>query len=461
MFNLDFLKKFIQNKRIKDLEDKVSQLLEDKVKEKEVKPIVNEKPYKKLIHNAGQKSLVIILHDDDVIFANDDFLQQIREAKSELEVRAILNLQSFVDEEQKALDLEEIKQEEEVKETVNSLLDIFKGNEDYTVVGESVYLKGVASIEIPKDVVGAIIEALIKIKEGNTEEVETFKQKYESLKYFTAFLLLNPIENAKRDCLKFVKKNNIPITSNGLLVCYRRVVSVKEEKDYKLANFVSEQYLKVKKNKKSPKNYSIFKCSNEEPSEKEYVLATSINSPAVQAFSSIEQVGCLYHLYSNLNQLQDEIHYTDSHTRTKTIKLGEVYREDEDKIDLNNQRDCSSGLHVGSKSFGFGSFGNVGVIALVNPSKVRSVPVSDAHKMRVSEMFIAGVAEKETYDEIVDNQEFLDFSEEYFNESLSDLQDALLKKSLQSYSCKSNEVKIEVKEAENLSEILKSRIVKV
>ena len=43
----------------------------------------------------------------------------------------------------------------------------------------------------------------------------------------------------------------------------------------------------------------------------------------------------------------------------------------------------------------FDSFGDTGVIALVNPMFVRSVPVSDANKMRVSEMFLTKIADKE------------------------------------------------------------------
>ena len=70
---------------------------------------------------------------------------------------------------------------------------------------------------------------------------------------FTYKLLLNPMENSRKDCLEYVKKYNIKLTNTGNMIMYRRIVSV-DNSNKDLIDFVSKQYLKIKSWKKSPKN---------------------------------------------------------------------------------------------------------------------------------------------------------------------------------------------------------------
>ena len=65
------------------------------------------------------------------------------------------------------------------------------------------------------------------------------------------------------------------------------------------------------------------------------------------------------------------------------------------------------------------------MIALVNPMYVRSVPNHECEKMRVSEMFIAAVAELNEYEELVEDGEILDYSNVYCKESLEELEQML------------------------------------
>ncbi len=59
----------------------------------------------------------------------------------------------------------------------------------------------------------------------------------------------------------------------------------------------------------------------------------------------------------------------------------------------------------------FDGFGNVGVLALVNPMFVRSVPYYECNKMRVSEMMIVAKLNVEDYKKSVSDEEMNDFSE--------------------------------------------------
>lgn len=106
----------------------------------------------------------------------------------------------------------------------------------------------------------------------------------------------------------------------------------------------------------------------------------------------------------------------------------------------------------------FDSFGDTGVIALVNPMFVRSVPVADAHKMRVSEMFLATIADKEQFDNL---NELIDFSTEYCSNTLEDLQMELSNKVFEKLSCQDNLPITSLKEIIDITKVLSERIVKV
>lgn len=344
------------------------------------------------------------------------------------------------------------KIEKEEKELVSHFLDIFDGVDDFEVIDDSVYFKGIKSVEIPSVIVAAFIEILEKNQSVYGSITAELTDEYQSLKAFTFWLLLNPIESARKDALDFVRKNNIPITSNGMLVTFRKVVSKgKENKD--LVKFISESYFKVKKWKKSPVNFKI--------------VTTGANDFYLKPFefnvTDTEYIclGDLNFLYKNLSQLEENI-FTDNHTRTKSIKIGEVYKEDENKVDLDNRKNCSNGLHSGSLSFGsFNSFGDTGVVCLVNPMKIRSVPVSDCSKMRSSELFPVAIIDFEDYKEFVETSEINELSETYYNESLEFLEDALKNKDFGSLTCQEELPQVSLKEIVDIAKILKSRVISI
>ena len=285
---------------------------------------------------------------------------------------------------------------------------------------------------------------------SNINEINNLKEEFNALLMFTFWLLLNPIESSRNDCLTFIKKNDIRLTSNGLLVCYRKVVS-RGSNNKELIKFISENYFKIKKWKKSTKNYNVHYGESTG-----YFLMGLANNDH-QGSNDKSFIGNLHELYQNLHTLKENT-YTDNHTKTKTIKIGSIYKEDEDRIDLDNTIPCSSGLHIGSKQFMFDSFGDTGVIALVNPMFVRSVPVVDAHKMRVSEMFIATIADKEEFDNL---NELIDFSTEYCSSTLEDLQIELSNKVFEKLSCQNNLPITSLKEIIDITKILNERIIKV
>jgi hypothetical protein len=444
-------KEFFTPSKVKELEEKVLQLEQklpvlqkgtDLVEEIEKNKV--EKIISKILYNTNTKNIDIILSNGNVLsgIVEKDIYEEITNCNDEL---MILDLISPTKEEIKGSDFDL-----EVEKTITPLINILSSNSNFEIEGDKVYLKGIKSIAIPSSIVGEFIRLHSEINYYKYQSLySTPVKEFDALLMFTFWLLLNPIESSRNDCLDFVKKNDIQLTTNGLLVCYRKVVS-KGSTNKELIKFISENYFKKKKQKKSTKNYSIYSrlgdlviCKNNKLPEE--------NNPYW------ENIGNLHELYQNLHTLKENT-YTDNHTRTKTIKIGSIYKEDEDKIDLDNTIECSSGLHIGGKQFLFDSFGDTGVIALINPMFVRSVPVADAHKMRVSEMFISAIVDKEEFDNL---NELIDFSQEYCSNTLEDLQMELSNKVFEKLSCQDNLPITSLKEIIDITKILSERIVKV
>jgi hypothetical protein len=444
-------KEFFTPSKVKELEEKVLQLEQklpvlqkgtDLVEEIEKNKV--EKIISKILYNTNTKNIDIILSNGNVLsgIVEKDIYEEITNCNDEL---MILDLISPTKEEIKGSDFDL-----EVEKTITPLINILSSNSNFEIENNKVYLKGIKSIAIPSSIVGEFIRLHSEINYYKYQSLySTPVKEFDALLMFTFWLLLNPIESSRNDCLDFVKKNDIQLTTNGLLVCYRKVVS-KGSTNKELIKFISENYFKKKKQKKSTKNYSIYSrlgdlviCKNNKLPEE--------NNPYW------ENIGNLHELYQNLHTLKENT-YTDNHTRTKTIKIGSIYKEDEDKIDLDNTIECSSGLHIGGKQFLFDSFGDTGVIALINPMFVRSVPVADAHKMRVSEMFISAIVDKEEFDNL---NELIDFSQEYCSSTLEDLQIELSNKVFEKLSCQDNLPITSLKEIIDITKILSERIVKV
>lgn len=84
-------------------------------------------------------------------------------------------------------------------------------------------------------------------------------------------------------------------------------------------------------------------------------------------------------------------------------------------------------------------------------------------KIGVRQMFIAAITtqdENGSYEDI-DNQDLVNFDELYHNESLEELQEALKTKSLEATSISTAVSEVSLKDVENISNILKNRIVTI
>jgi len=82
--------------------------------------------------------------------------------------------------------------------------------------------------------------------------------------------------------------------------------------------------------------------------------------------------------YRNVDTTLYEDVFTDHHSHSFKIKLGEMVFMDRKKCDMDSTVSCSRGLHIGGTSWlNANYFGDVGIVCLVNPADVVAVPMND------------------------------------------------------------------------------------
>ena len=211
---------------------------------------------------------------------------------------------------------------------------------------------------------------------------------------FWKLLMINPDVRVRTSLFDFITTHDFSLTDKGYMVVYKAVYrqnndvnSDNVDIDSLFAEFITNQYLLVKKGKKSPKNYEIVKLTDG-------TLKAVKNDHEITA----ERLGNLYNLYQIVinNKVETDVNvdvkmplYTDMHTRKMQIQLGVPVVMDRKNCDSDPAVDCSYGLHVGATNYVEHFAGSTGVIlaCLVNPANVVAVPNYDHSKMRVTEYF--------------------------------------------------------------------------
>lgn len=84
--------------------------------------------------------------------------------------------------------------------------------------------------------------------------------------------------------------------------------------------------------------------------------------------------------YRNVDKTEEENVFTDHHSHTFKIRIGEMVTMDRNKCDTVQENTCSSGLHIGGKGWlKRNYYGDTGLACLVNPADVVAVPPLDSY----------------------------------------------------------------------------------
>lgn len=240
-----------------------------------------------------------------------------------------------------------------------------------------------------------------------------------NLKLINFWMLCMALEDprARFDMFKYLVRQKLVITKHGYFVTFRRWIPLKSvEKSVikgdlnELAQVLVAGMEKVKKQKQSPKNYSVVFVKNH------HEVIASKKLPAGQDTNDFRVIGMLKEMYDAMmsseaatepnTPLEHVQWYTDAHSKTFKMRIGHPVKMPRSKCNNNPNQECSFGLHVGTPGYvgnsDSNSLGDTIIACLVNPLHVISVPYSDAKKMRVCEYYPFKVV---TY------QEMMNFSE--------------------------------------------------
>lgn len=82
--------------------------------------------------------------------------------------------------------------------------------------------------------------------------------------------------------------------------------------------------------------------------------------------------------YRNVDKTKEKNVFTDHHSHTFKIRIGEMVTMDRDKCDTVQENTCSTGLHIGGRGWlKKNYYGNTGLACLINPADVVAVPPYD------------------------------------------------------------------------------------
>lgn len=296
------------------------------------------------------------------------------------------------------------------------------------------------------------------------EMVQEYHEKnypVDAIVNFWKLLMLNPDERVRSDLFEFIRLHDFVITDNGYMVVYK-AVNYKARDENDLAEFVTNQYLHVKKHWKcSAKKYEVYR--ELESNELNITKTETLEGWDVKE-KGVEHVGNLDDLFRSIDKLieDSETMYTDMHTGSMEIVLGKPVVMPRTQCDADPRNECSYGLHVGATSYveNFGSRSGAVLVCYVNPANVVAVPNYDRSKMRVTEYFPFAMA---TYtDRKIDIIDQSYFESDYMDIEASELE-AMYQKVLDEQSPIDNASNAleETRDLNELQKIIEARILNI
>lgn len=168
--------------------------------------------------------------------------------------------------------------------------------------GNCIYMRNVSDVSLPEDLVKKI---LIAEKHNDMKRIEKYKN-------FWTLVSMNPDARVRNNMFWFIRKWGMSISKAGFIIAYRNVDVVKKS-EYDTKEVV-DLYYKTKY------------IDNKDPNTIDYNGNTLEN-----VFQSI--------IFGNMGDV-----YTDNHSHTFTIRLGQVVEMPREQCDSEQENSCSRGL---------------------------------------------------------------------------------------------------------------------
>ena len=392
-------------KRQSELENLIieEQKLKNEILRKELSPDVVRKPYLnvKLVNDV----LTIVLNDGSILTKPNATQHDYLAAISTSTEATLFDI--CADSEVSA---EKRKQEAEVKrlQSLQEGIKSLEGLEDFEIEGNSVKLAGTGRT-MPQLLVEKFIE-LVELYDADPFNDVRDDEEYQALKRFFMWCCLNPRAEVANDLYEFLDKNSFRITKQGFFVALRNVVTLHGSTE--LVQFISNAYNKVKAVwKKKPDDYTVFLENGEyklvhysdlyetieeydEENEEYYEDEIAVNHG--------EKIGNLTELYLDLPN-RHENRFTDAHTRTFDIRIGQVVNMPPDECNWSTADCAHAGLHFTADQINYVGCGDQSVLVLINPMKIVGI---GEHKGRCYEYLPIMTVSREESTEILHDLDF-------------------------------------------------------
>ncbi len=352
--SLDWFKEKIEYSVEKATEKLVMKRLNSLIEEEEKK----ESPKALFSKLMFVNNIITVVMNNGVILskseATKDDYDKIMACKSEAELFGILG--------NKAVVQEKIEQEKEVKKikAINKGIELLLETNEFKMKEGSLYFK-----KVPRSVPDVLVEELIQViyeygeKTNNDFSKLNEHIEYLALKRFFMWCCLNPRAEVANELFGFLKRNSFRITKQGFFVALRNVVTL-DQTNKELVDSISNFYNKVKAVwKKNPDNFRIIQNA-----KGDYIL-----EPVTTEVSKGTIVGNLTTLYLNLPNMAEN-RYTDAHTRTFDIRVGQVVNMPPEECSWSTVDCAEAGLHFTSDQIHYVGCGDTSVLILINPMKV-------------------------------------------------------------------------------------------
>ena len=241
------------------------------------------------------------------------------------------------------------------------------------------YFKGMKH-PLPKVMVDALLDAKLN---PNT------KYTLPSLINFWKYTLLNPDKHIREGLFKWLQTGQFAITEDGNIIAYRNV-DVKHESnslDPKLYDFVQTEWSRIKRQKKAPKNYTVYR--NQDGG---YYTLKAESKLMIEG--NVTLIGNLHDLKVSSDTGIDAVVYTPQYKGPygQNITLGEPVTMPREECDNSPEESCSRGLHCKSARYDL-DLGSEVIVTLVNPYNVVAIPDYDVTKFRCCEYLPVSKAE--------------------------------------------------------------------
>ncbi len=371
--------------------------------------IEKEKLYKSL--KLVGDTMTIVFHDGSLLTKVDATPDDFRKVKQACHLNDIFNvIGSF-----KATK-DRIKEHEAEMQHTRACkgLDILEKFKDFTIVDNSVYLKGI-NRTLPPLLVAKFVEIIERYPEGafhsTKENYLENDDEYQGLKNFFMWACLNPRAEVASELYDFLEKNSFRITKQGFFVALRNVITLGSVEDTELIKFISNGYNKIKAVwKQDPSKYIITKYGNE----------YSLVKTSTKNYNGTS-LGNLKILYLELPNMKEN-RFTDAWTKTFDIRIGKVVEMPMKDCNWNRSDCASAGLHFTADEINYVGCGDTSVLILINPMKVVGIGAS---KGRCYEYLPIMTVPRTESTEILHDIDFdtLELDEDYAIHELEKLED--------------------------------------